>query len=119
VRTSVDAGINFIDTANVYSEGLSEEITGKSIRNLGLKRENLVIATKVRGKMSDTPNGTGLSHKHILHEIDASLQRLQMDYIDLYQIHGFDALTPMEEIVDTLDGLVRSGKVRYIGCSNL
>ena len=119
VRTSVDAGINFIDTANVYSEGLSEEMTGKSIRNLGLKREDLVIATKVRGKMSDTPNGTGLSRKHILHEIDASLQRLQMDYIDLYQIHGFDALTPMEEIVDTLDGLVKSGKVRYIGCSNL
>ena len=119
VRTSVDAGINFIDTANVYSEGLSEEMTGKSIRNLGLKREDLVIATKVRGKMSEGPNGSGLSRKHILHEIDASLSRLHMDYIDLYQIHGFDALTPMEEIVDTLDGLVKSGKVRYIGCSNL
>ena len=78
VRTSVDAGINFMDTANVYSEGLSEEMTGKSIRNLGLKREDLVIATKVRGKMSDTPNGTGLSRKHILHEIDASLHRLQL-----------------------------------------
>ncbi len=119
VRTSVDAGINFIDTANVYSEGLSEEMTGKSIRNLGLKRDDLVIATKVRGKMGNGPNGTGLSRKHILQEIDASLSRLQMDYIDLYQIHGFDALTPMEEIVDTLDGLVKSGKVRYIGCSNL
>ncbi len=119
VRTSVDAGINFIDTANVYSEGLSEEMTGKSIRNLGLKRDDLVIATKVRGKMSDGPNGTGLSRKHILHEIDASLSRLNMDYIDLYQIHGFDALTPMEDIIDTLDGLVKSGKVRYIGCSNL
>ena len=119
VRTSVDAGINFIDTANVYSEGLSEEMTGKSIRNLGLKRDDLVIATKVRGKMSDGPNGTGLSRKHILHEIDASLSRLHMDYIDLYQIHGFDALTPMEDIIDTLDGLVKSGKVRYIGCSNL
>ncbi|HOY07859.1 MAG TPA: aldo/keto reductase [Saprospiraceae bacterium] len=119
VRTSFDAGINFIDTANVYSEGLSEELTGKSIRNLGLKREDLVLATKVRGRMSEGPNGSGLSRKHILHEIDASLQRLQTDYIDLYQIHGFDALTPMEDIIDTLDILVKSGKVRYIGCSNL
>ena len=119
VRTAVDGGINFLDTANVYSEGLSEEMTGKAIRNLGLKREDLVIATKVRGKMAGTPNGTGLSRKHILHEIDASLKRLQMDYVDLYQIHGFDTLTPLEETIDTLDTLVKSGKVRYIGCSNL
>lgn len=119
VRRSVDGGINFIDTANVYSEGLSEEMTGKAIQNLGLRRDDLVIATKVRGRMNDGPNGSGLSRKHILHEVDASLKRLQTDYIDLYQIHGFDALTPMEEIVDTLDSLVKSGKVRYLGCSNL
>lgn len=119
VRRSVEAGINFIDTANVYSEGLAEEMTGKAIRNLGLKREDLVIATKVRGKMSDLPNSIGLSRKHILHEIDASLKRLNMDYIDLYQIHGYDELTPLEDTIDTLDTLVKSGKVRYIGCSNL
>ncbi len=119
VRRSVEAGINFIDTANVYSEGLSEEMTGKAIRNLGLKRDDLVIATKVRGKMADLPNGTGLSRKHILHEVEESLRRLNTDYIDLYQIHGFDQLTPLEDIIDTLDTLVKSGKVRYIGCSNL
>jgi len=119
VKKAVDGGINFIDTANVYSEGLSEEMTGQAIRNLGLNRDDLVIATKVRGKMVDGPNGTGLTRKHILHQIDASLQRLQLDYIDLYQIHGFDALTPLEETLETLDGLVKSGKVRYIGCSNL
>ncbi|MCW3093566.1 MAG: aldo/keto reductase [Ferruginibacter sp.] len=119
VGSSVDAGINFIDTANVYSEGLSEEMTGKAIRNLGLKRENLVIATKVRGKMSDDPNGIGLSRKHILHQVDESLRRLNLEYIDLYQVHGYDELTPIEETLDTLDGLVENGKVRYIGCSNM
>lgn len=119
IQKSVEAGINFIDTANVYSEGLSEEMTGKAIRNLNLNRDSLVIATKVRGKMSDHPNGSGLSRKHILHEVDASLKRLNMDYIDLYQIHGYDELTPLEETIDTLDGLVKTGKVRYIGCSNL
>jgi len=119
VSKSVEAGINFIDTANAYSEGLSEEMTGKAIRNLGLKRDDLVIATKVRSKMSEGPNGSGLSRKHILHEVDESLKRLNMDYIDLYQIHGFDELTPIEETIETLDILVKSGKVRYIGCSNL
>jgi aryl-alcohol dehydrogenase-like predicted oxidoreductase len=119
VSRAVNAGINFIDTANVYSEGLSEELTGKAIRNLGLKRDDLVIATKVRGKMADGPNGSGLTRKHILHEVEASLRRLQLDYIDLYQIHGYDELTPLEETIDTLDMLVKSGKVRYIGCSNL
>lgn len=119
VKKSIDGGINFIDTANVYSEGLSEEMTGKAIRNLALNRDDLVIATKVRGKMAEGPNGSGLTRKHILHEIDASLKRLNLDYVDLYQIHGFDALTPLEETLDTLDGLVKSGKVRYIGCSNL
>jgi len=119
VKTAVDAGINFIDTANVYSEGLSEELTGKAIRNLGLKRDDIVIATKVRGKMGNGPNDQGLTRKHILSQIEASLRRLNTDYIDLYQIHGFDALTPLEETVDVLDSLVQSGKVRYAGCSNL
>jgi aryl-alcohol dehydrogenase-like predicted oxidoreductase len=119
VKKSIDAGINFIDTANIYSEGLSEEMTGKAIKNLGLKRDELVIATKVRGKMGENPNASGLSRKHILHQVDASLSRLNLDYIDLYQIHGFDELTPIEETLDTLDILVKRGKVRYIGCSNL
>jgi len=88
VKTSVDAGINFIDTANVYSEGLSEKLTGQAIRDLGLKRDDLVIATKVRGSMGEGPNNVGLSRKHILQQADESLSRLQLDYIDLYQIHG-------------------------------
>jgi aryl-alcohol dehydrogenase-like predicted oxidoreductase len=119
VRRSVDAGINFIDTANVYSEGLSEEMTGKAIRNLGLKRDDLVIATKVRGKMGEGANETGLTRKHIMQQAEESLRRLNIDYIDLYQIHGYDPLTPIEETLDALDDLVKSGKVRYIGCSNL
>lgn len=119
VKQSVDGGINFIDTANVYSEGLSEKMTGQAIRDLGLNRDDLIIATKVRGKMGEKPNDSGLTRKHILQQADESLQRLQMDYIDLYQIHGFDALTPLEETLDALDSLVKSGKVRYIGCSNL
>ncbi|MEI9934967.1 MAG: aldo/keto reductase [Ferruginibacter sp.] len=119
VKLSIDAGINFIDTANVYSEGLSEELTGKAIRNLGLKRDDLVIATKVRGKMSDKPNDIGLTRKHILQQAEESLKRLNIDYIDLYQIHGYDPLTPFEETLAALDSLVQSGKVRYIGCSNL
>lgn len=119
VKQSVDAGINFIDTANVYSEGLSEELTGKAIRNLGLKRDDLVIATKVRGKMGEGVNEIGLSRKHIMQQVDESLKRLNIDYIDLYQIHGYDALTQIEDTVRTLDDLVKSGKVRYIGCSNI
>lgn len=119
VKRSVDAGINFIDTANVYSEGLSEEMTGKAIRNLGLDRKSLVIATKVRGQMGEGPNQTGLSRGHILEQVEESLRRLNTDYIDLYQIHGFDPFTPMEETLRALDDVVRSGKVRYIGCSNL
>ena len=119
VKTAVDAGINFIDTANVYSEGLSEKLTGQAIRDLGLNRHDLVIATKVRGAMGEGPNNSGLSRKHILQQIDESLARLNVDYIDLYQIHGFDPLTPLEETLETLDSLVKSGKVRYIGCSNL
>jgi aryl-alcohol dehydrogenase-like predicted oxidoreductase len=119
VKQSVEGGINFIDTANIYSEGLSEQMTGQAIRDLGLKRDDLVIATKVRGKMGEGPNDSGLTRKHILQQANESLQRLNMDYIDLYQIHGFDALTPLEETLDALDSLVKSGKVRYIGCSNL
>lgn len=119
VKQSVDAGINFIDTANVYSEGLSEKMTGQALRDLGLKRDDLVIATKVRAKMGEGPNSSGLSRKHILQQAEESLQRLNMDYIDLYQIHGFDPLTPFEETLEAMDNLVKSGKVRYIGCSNL
>lgn len=119
IKQSVDGGINFIDTANIYSEGLSEQMTGKAIRDLGLKRDDLVIATKVRGKMGEGPNDSGLSRKHILQQADESLMRLGMDYIDLYQIHGFDPATPLEETLEALDSLVKSGKVRHIGCSNL
>lgn len=119
IKQSVDAGINFIDTANVYSEGLSEQMTGRAIRDLGLKRDELVIATKVRGVMGKGPNDSGLSRKHIMQQADASLERLNIDYIDLYQIHGFDPQTPMEETLEALDTLVKNGKVRYIGCSNL
>ncbi|HVW61401.1 MAG TPA: aldo/keto reductase [Puia sp.] len=119
VRQSIDAGINFIDTANVYSEGVSEQMTGTAIRNLGLRRDDLIIATKVRGKVGEGPNQIGLTRKHILYQVEESLRRLQTDYIDLYQIHGFDALTPLEETLAALDTLVTSGKVRYIGCSNL
>lgn len=119
VQTAVDAGVNFIDTANVYSEGLSEVMTGQAIRDLGLKRDDLVVATKVLGPMGEGPNDCGLSRKHILAQADASLKRLQTDYIDLYQIHGFDSFTPFEETLEALDSLVKSGKVRYIGCSNL
>lgn len=119
VKTAVDAGINFIDTANIYSEGMSEKLTGQAIRDLGLKRDDLVIATKVRGAMGEGPNNVGLSRKHILQQVDESLSRLQVDYIDLYQIHGYDPQTPFEETLETLDSLVKCGKVRYIGCSNL
>jgi len=119
MKHAVDAGINFIDTANVYSEGLSEEMTGKSIKNLGLKRDELVLATKVRGTMGQKPNQTGLSRGHIMQQVEESLKRLDTDYIDLYQIHGFDPFTPIEETLHALDDIVKGGKVRYIGCSNL
>jgi aryl-alcohol dehydrogenase-like predicted oxidoreductase len=119
VKQAVDGGINFIDTANVYSEGLSEEMTGKALTALGLQRHEMVVATKVRGMMGEGVNDSGLSRQHILHQAHESLRRLGTDYIDLYQIHGFDALTPMEETLEALTTLVQSGKVRYIGCSNL
>jgi len=119
VKRSVDAGINFIDTANVYSEGWSEEITGQAIHNLGLNRKDIILATKVRGTMGAGPNDKGLTRKHILDQVESSLKRLKTDYIDLYQIHSYDPLTPLEETLRALDDLVRSGKVRYIGASNL
>jgi len=119
MKRAIDGGINFIDTANVYSEGMSEELTGQSIRNLGLHRDDLVLATKVRGRMGDKPNDSGLTRKHIIQQAEASLRRLQVDFIDLYQIHSYDPLTPFEETISALDDLVRSGKVRYIGASNL
>jgi aryl-alcohol dehydrogenase-like predicted oxidoreductase len=116
VARVLDAGINFIDTANVYSEGESEKILGKALAN---RRKDIVLATKVLAPMGPGPNDTGLSRRHILQSVEASLTRLDTDYIDLYQIHGFDPLTPVEETLRALDDLVRSGKVRYIGCSNL
>ena len=119
VKRSIDAGINFIDTANVYSEGLSEELTGKSLKNLGINRHDIVLATKVRGKMGEGPNQTGLTRKHILWQVEESLKRLDTDYIDLYQIHGFDPFTPIEETLHALNIVVEHGKARYIGCSNL
>lgn len=119
IKRAIDGGINFIDTANVYSEGLSEELTGQSIRNLGVSRDDLVLATKVRGKMGEGPNDAGLTRKHIIAQAEASLKRLNTDYIDLYQIHSYDPLTPLDETLRALDDLVRAGKVRYVGASNL
>jgi aryl-alcohol dehydrogenase-like predicted oxidoreductase len=116
VDRSLDAGINFIDTANVYSFGESERLLGDALKG---KRDKVALATKVRGRMADGPNEVGLSRKHIFDQIHASLERLQTDYIDLYQIHGYDSLTPFEETLQALDDLVRQGKVRYIGASNL
>jgi aryl-alcohol dehydrogenase-like predicted oxidoreductase len=118
VKTAVDGGINFIDTANVYAEGRSEQIVGQSIRNLGIRREEIVIATKVLGTMHPGPNGAGASRGHIMDQVKASLDRLQTDHIDLYQIHGWDPATPIDETLEALDTLVRQGMVRYIGLSN-
>jgi aryl-alcohol dehydrogenase-like predicted oxidoreductase len=110
-----DAGVNLIDTADVYSNGLSEEILGQA---LGADREQMLIATKVRGPMGEGPNDAGMSRHHIIRAAEASLRRLGTDYIDLYQAHGWDGQTPLEETLGTLDSLVQSGKVRYIGASN-
>lgn len=119
LQKALDAGVNFIDTANVYSEGESETILGHALKDRGVRRDSVVIATKVRGRMGMGPNDEGLSRQHIFTQVRASLSRLQTDYIDLYQIHSVDPLTPMEETLDALNDLVRSGLVRYIGCSNL
>jgi aryl-alcohol dehydrogenase-like predicted oxidoreductase len=118
IKAAFDAGVNFIDTADVYSEGESEKILGSALATLGLPREDLVIATKVRVRMGPQPNRVGLTRVHIMNEIHASLKRLQLDHVDLYQIHGVDQVTPLEETLRALDDLVRAGKVRYIGLSN-
>jgi aryl-alcohol dehydrogenase-like predicted oxidoreductase len=118
VGQALDAGINFIDTADVYAGGLSEQITGQALRNLKVPREKVVVATKVFGETGPGPNGKGNSRGHILDGVKASLKRLQLDHIDLYQIHGFDPATPIEETVRALDQLVRHGHVRYVGVSN-
>ena len=118
IRAALEAGVNFIDTADVYSEGESEKIVGEALGNLGLPREDLVIATKVRVRMGPQPNRVGLTRVHMMNEIDASLRRLALDHIDLYQIHGVDQITPLEETLRALEDLVRSGKVRYMGLSN-
>ncbi|HEX2872300.1 MAG TPA: aldo/keto reductase [Polyangiaceae bacterium] len=119
VGTALDGGVNFIDTADVYSEGESERLLGAALKALGRPREQVVVATKVRGTVGKGVNQVGLSRAHILSSIEQSLQRLQLDYVDLYQIHGFDPVTPIEETVRALDDVVRSGKARYVGFSNL
>jgi aryl-alcohol dehydrogenase-like predicted oxidoreductase len=119
VRFAVEAGINFIDTANVYATGKSESLLGESLKMLGVKRDQLIVATKATGSMDDSPNGRGQSRHHLFNQVDASLKRLQLDYIDLYQLHGFDPLTPFEESLSALNDLVRSGRVRYIGLCNM
>jgi aryl-alcohol dehydrogenase-like predicted oxidoreductase len=118
VTRSLAAGVNFIDTADVYSFGESEKLLGQSLKNLGVKREDVVVATKVHGTMGDKPNQRGSSRGHIMDSVDASLKRLQTDHIDLYQLHGTDTVTTIEETLRALDDLVASGKVRYVGVSN-
>jgi aryl-alcohol dehydrogenase-like predicted oxidoreductase len=118
VGQAIDAGINFIDTADVYSGGQSEEITGQALKNLKVPRDSVVVATKVFGETGPGPNARGLTRSHILDGVKASLKRLQLDHIDLYQVHGFDPATPMDETLRALDQLVRHGHVRYIGVSN-
>jgi aryl-alcohol dehydrogenase (NADP+) len=118
IRAAWEAGINFFDTANVYGAGTSEEITGTVLKELA-PRDEIVIATKVHGEMRKGPNGRGQSRKAILSEIDNSLRRLKTDYVDLYQIHRFDAATPIEETLEALDEVVKSGKARYIGASSM
>ena len=119
VARALEAGVNFIDTANVYSEGQSEVQVGQALRDLGVKREGVIIATKVLSRMGPGPNAVGLSRGHIMDQIASSLKRLGLDHVDLYQIHGFDPVTPLEETLRALDDCVRRGLVNTIGCSNL
>jgi aryl-alcohol dehydrogenase-like predicted oxidoreductase len=118
VGRSIAAGVNFFDTADVYSFGESEKLLGQSLKNLGVNRSDVVVATKVHGAMGGGPNQRGSSRGHIMDSVDASLERLQLDHIDLYQLHGTDAVTPIDETLRALDDLVSSGKVRYVGVSN-
>ena len=118
MRVALEAGVNFLDTADVYAEGLSERITGQAIRNLGIKRDEIVVATKGYGQTADGPNGRGASRYHLIDACKASLQRLQLDHVDLYQIHGFDAATPVEETIRALETIVAHGHARYVGVSN-
>ncbi|WP_018548624.1 aldo/keto reductase [Streptomyces sp. LaPpAH-108] len=118
IRQALEAGINFFDTANVYSDGTSEEIVGQALRDFG-HRDEIVLATKVHGRMRPGPNGGGLSRKAIMSEIDHSLRRLGTDYVDLYQIHRYDHETPVEETMEALHDLVKAGKVRYLGASSM
>ncbi len=118
IKKALDLGINFFDTANVYSDGTSEEIVGRALADFA-KRDEIVVATKVNGRMHPGPNGAGLSRKAILSEIDNSLRRLNMDYVDLYQIHRFDASVPIEETMEALHDVVKAGKARYIGASSM
>src|ERR1700726_1076405 len=119
IQRALELGINFFDTADMYSVGVCEEILGRALKDFGPSRDRVVIATKVFNPMGDDPNQRGLSRKHILHAIDDSLQRLKTDYVDLYQIHRFDYTTPMEETLEALTEVVRAGKARYIGASRM
>jgi len=118
IKTAIDGGINFFDTADNYTEGESEKILGQSLKNLNVARQQVVIATKVYSRVGPGRNDVGASRGHIMDGVEASLRRLQTDHIDLYQIHGNDSVTPLEETLRALDTLVQQGKVRYIGCSN-
>jgi aryl-alcohol dehydrogenase-like predicted oxidoreductase len=118
IKACIDAGVNFFDTADVYADGQSETILGQSLKNLGIARKDVVIATKVFGRVGPGRNDVGASRGHIMDEVEISLRRLQTDHIDLYQIHANDSITPIEETLRALDTLVQQGKVRYIGCSN-
>ena len=119
ISRALELGINFFDTADMYSVGVSEEILGRALKDFGPSRDKVVIATKVFNPMNDDPNGRGLSRKHIMHSIDASLRRLGTDYVDLYQIHRFDYSTPMEETLEALHDVVRAGKALYLGASSM
>lgn len=119
IKRAVELGFTFFDTADVYSNGVSEEITGRALKDFGPPRDQVVIATKVFGAMGDDPNQRGLSRKHIMHAIDDSLRRLGTDYVDLYQIHRFDRATPIEETLEALSDIVRAGKALYIGASSM
>jgi len=118
VSAALDAGVNFIDTANVYSGGAAEALTGQALRALGVARAEVILATKAAAQMGDGPNGAGMSRHHLMAQIDDSLARLGMDYVDLYQIHAWDPVTPIEEALRALDEIVRSGRARYVGVSN-